>query len=99
VHEVSSTLEHLAANTDFLKTKGQLDGGVFDMSSTSRVRFANRIRHTALGGIEDVESLRMTCNERFILVNTKTGNLLSEGTIPFQEGLLVIDLEDNHCYC
>jgi hypothetical protein len=98
VYEVSSTLEHLAANTDCLKTKGQLDGGVFDLSSKSRVRFANRIRHAALGGIEDFESLRMTCNERFIVVNTKTGNLLSGGSVPFQEGLLVIDLED-HCYC
>jgi hypothetical protein len=98
VYEVSSTLEHLAANPDCLKTKGQLDGGVFDLSSTLRVRFANRIRHAALDGIEEFESLRMTCNERFIVVNTKTGNLLSGGTVPFQEGILVIDLED-HCYC
>jgi hypothetical protein len=68
------------------------------MSSTSRVRFANRIRHAALGGIEDFESLHMTCNEHFTLVNTTTGNLLSGGRIPFQGGLLVIDLED-HRYC
>jgi len=109
VYEVFSTLEHLALvpteSTSDLRNQrfsGQLDGGVYDLTppgASPRVRFVNRIRHAALGGIHDFESLRMTCNERFIVVNTKTGNLLSDGTVPFQEGLLVIDLDDQKHYC
>lgn len=59
------------------------------------IRFTNRIRHAALGGVDDDEPLRMTCNERFIVVNTKTGNLLSatnDATFASGDGLLVIDL-------
>jgi hypothetical protein len=38
--------------------------------------------------------MHMTCNERFLIVNTNTGNLL--GSSPYAEGLLVIDLQDDN---
>ncbi|GAX11646.1 hypothetical protein FisN_7Lh005 [Fistulifera solaris] len=97
VYEIIALIDHPVHQECF--TGKQLDGGVFDLSApgtSPRVRFVNRIRHAALGGIEDYESLKMTCNERYIIVSTKTGNLLSEGAIPFHEGLLVIDLDDYH---
>jgi hypothetical protein len=74
---------------------GEASGGVYNFTSgRPRVRFANRIRHVALGGIDpSFDSIHMTCNERLIVVNTRTGNLLS-GASPFSEGLLVIDLQD-----
>ena len=59
-------------------------------------RFANRIRHVALSGMENAlyEALYMTANERFVILNTKTGNLLSGSSTPYREGLIVIDLRD-----
>jgi hypothetical protein len=96
VYEIVTLIDHQVHQE--CCTGKQLDGGVFDLSApgtSPRVRFVNRIRHAALGGIEDYESLKMTCNERFVVVNTKTGNLLSEGAIPFHEGLLIIDLDDH----
>lgn len=71
---------------------GEASGGVYHLSFPSVVRFANRIRHVALGGIETFDSIHMTCNERFLIVNTRMGNHL--GTTPFSDGLLVIDLQD-----
>lgn len=97
VYEVITLIDHPVHKDDC--TGEQLDGGVSDLGAPGtgpRVRFVNRIRHAALGGVEDYESLKMTCNERFVVVNTKTGNLLSDGAIPFHEGLLIIDLDDDH---
>lgn len=71
---------------------GEASGGVYDLKEIPAVRFANRIRHVALDGIEGLDSMQMACNDRFIVANTRTGNHL--GTSPFSEGLLVIDLED-----
>lgn len=73
--------------------QGEASGGVYHLTYPHAVRFANRVRHVALGGIDALDSIHMTCNERFIIVNTRMGNHL--GTSPCPEGLLVIDLEDN----
>jgi len=61
-----------------------------------RIKFANRIRHVGLGGLEYFDSLLMSCNERFIVVNTKTGNLIAQDRNAC-EGLLVIDLLEHGC--
>ena len=68
-------------------------GGVYNMVKPHVVRLANQVRHVAMGGIETLDSIFMTCNERFIVVNTRRGNRL--GNSPFRDGLLVIDLEDH----
>jgi hypothetical protein len=85
---------HIACDEfkNFDEDECEASGGVYNLTSPPRVRFANRIRHAALGGIDSFDSIHMTCNERMIIVNTKTGNLL--GSSPFADGLLVIDLED-----
>mgnify|MGYP005852423977 CR=1 FL=1 len=72
----------------------ETSGGVYNFSSPPKARFANRIRHAALGGLKYYDSIHMTCNERFIIVNTKTGNCLTDSACPYSEGLLVIDLDD-----
>uniref|UniRef100_A0A7S3KXL9 F-box domain-containing protein n=1 Tax=Amphora coffeiformis TaxID=265554 RepID=A0A7S3KXL9_9STRA len=72
-------------------------GGVVNVGHVPNTRFANRIRHVALSGMENIlyEALYMTANERFVILNTKGGNLLSSGSSsPYREGLLVIDLQD-----
>ena len=71
-------------------------GGVINLRVPSRIEYVNRIRHCGLGGFEYYDSMFMTANERFIAVNTKTGNLLSSGhsSTPRCEGLFIIDLED-----
>jgi hypothetical protein len=77
--------------------KDDSSGGVTNFTDPPRIRFANRIRNVALGGLEFFEHIHMTCNERFIVINTKTGNLSSSGSsILPAEGLLVIDLEDHN---
>jgi hypothetical protein len=76
---------------------GEASGGVYHLTKVPVVRFANRIRHVALGGIDAMDSMHMTCNERFLIVNTRTGNHL--GSSPFSEGLLVIDLQDHSHHC
>ena len=97
VYHVMQTWEDLGA---FVGTNrdGSLDGGIQNLTVPGRVRLANRIRHAALGGL-DYESIFITCNERFIIVNTKTGNLLGGGSTPSTDGLLVIDLEDTITQC
>jgi hypothetical protein len=55
------------------------------------LRFVRRIRHPALGGHMDYESLHLSANERFIVVNTKLGHEL-EGRHG-ADGLLVIDVD------
>jgi hypothetical protein len=74
-------------------TSGEASGGVYHLCEPPAVRFANRIRHVALGGIEGLDSMHMTCNDRFVLANTRTGNHL--GSSPCPEGLLLIDLHDD----
>jgi hypothetical protein len=97
VYQVLSTAQHLSGLNakDIISVTEEACGGVFHATTTARVRFVNRIRHAALGDIASYEDLRMTCNERFVIVNTNTGNLLSEGTVPFRQGLLIIDLEQD----
>jgi hypothetical protein len=76
--------------------EGDSSGGVYNFTRSPCIRFSNRVRHAALGGMDDViiDSMHMTCNERFILVNTRTGNLLGASST-LAEGLIVIDLEDH----
>lgn len=78
-----------------VETKGELDGGVVPAPGAERVfRFRNRIRSEALGGVELNESLHMTCNERYIVVNTKAGNKMAgDDAVPIWEGLLIFDLD------
>jgi len=77
-------------------SKGEESGGVINLSPTSRrVRYANRIRHAGLGGIPSYDLIFMTCNERFLVLNTKVGNVVGgDGGTNASEGLIVIDLEE-----
>jgi len=74
------------------------DGGVYHLTASGPtrplLRLARVIRHAALGGLDRTDGLHMTCNERYIVVNTKAGNLLNESRAPYSDGLLVIDLGD-----
>jgi len=71
-------------------------GGVINLFHERRIKFVNRIRHAGLGGLEYFDSCIMTANERFIVVNTKNGNLIaSDGTRNASEGMLVIDLQEH----
>lgn len=68
-------------------------GGVYNLTNPPSVRLANQIRHKALGGIDDPdEDLHVSFNERFIAVNTRTGNQLASSQE--SHGLLIIDLEN-----
>ena len=79
------------------RAKGDQSGGVVQLGDREcRIKFVNRIRHVGLGGLEYFDSLLMSCNERFIVVNTKTGNLIANDRNAC-EGLLVIDLLDHGC--
>lgn len=69
----------------------QTHGNVYNFGSIPQVRFANRIRHASLGGLEDWESLQMTCNDRFIVINTRQQS--GEFATAHNQGLVVIDLE------
>eukprot|EP00978_Attheya_sp_CCMP212_P013635 scaffold34226_cov44-Attheya_sp.AAC.1 len=75
-------------------TRGDESSGVYNLTNNlGRIKFASQIRHAGLGGLENYDSIYMTCNERFIIVNTKTGNLVGGGGE--SDGLLIINLEDN----
>ena len=80
------------------KGKGNEEsGGVVNLLGERRVEFVNRIRHAGLGGLEYFDSFIMTANERYIVVNTKTGHLVaSDGARDTSQGLLVVDLQE-HC--
>ena len=53
----------------------------------------NRVRHAGLGGLKYFDSMLMATNERFVIVNTNTGNLVgTDGARNVAEGLLVRDL-------
>ncbi|EJK59243.1 hypothetical protein THAOC_20563 [Thalassiosira oceanica] len=79
------------------RAKGDQSAGIVQLGDCEcRIKFANRIRHVGLGGLEYFDSLLMSCNERFIVVNTKTGNLIAQDRNAC-EGLLVIDLLEHGC--
>lgn len=88
--------EATATPVEKLNSKGnQESGGVINLLDEHRIKFVNRIRHVGLGGLEYFDSFIMSANERFIVVNTKCGNLIaSDGTRNASQGLLVIDLKD-----
>jgi len=94
VYHVLSTVEDQEAS----KCKAQYgkdSGGIINLKATNpRVRYVNRIRHAGLGGFDFLDNMFMTANERFIVVNTKTGGLINEGIKGTHEGLFVIDLEE-----
>ncbi len=73
-------------------TRSENSGGVIDLGGSNCIQYMNRIRHAGLGGMEYYDSMYMSHNERFIMVNTKTGNLVASNG-KSSEGLLVIDLE------
>jgi hypothetical protein len=96
VYHVLSSLEdieYFPSNPE--KKKGDESGGVYNYTVQPHLRFANRVRHAALGGLQYYDSMYMTCNERFLIVNTKTGNLLGGGSTSTGEGLLIIDLKEH----
>jgi len=78
-------------------TRGDNSGGVINVHGSQNVVYMNRIRHAGLGGIEYYDNIFMTLNERFVVINTKTGNLLDsnkgDSNNGGTEGLMVIDLE------
>ncbi|KAL9184490.1 hypothetical protein ACHAXT_012460 [Thalassiosira profunda] len=75
---------------------GEESGGVVQIGKERRIKFVNRIRHAGLGGLEYFDSKLLSANERFLLVNTKSGNLIgSDGARNACEGLVVIDLEEH----
>lgn len=92
VYHVANGDNQLPSDDD--TTTGEHSGGVYNLTDQPELRFASRIRHAALGGIDRLDTIHMTANERFIIVNTKTGNLLGEVAPSLPEGLLVIDLQD-----
>ena len=69
----------------------QADGNVYNFTSTAYVQFASRIRHHALAGLSRWDSLQMTCNERFLVFNTRRSTTSEESG--GKEGLIVIDLK------
>lgn len=95
VYQVHTSLESLSgalwgsADTHAPSFGKETSGGVFNFESllnVPRVKFANRIRHSALGRIEHSEHLQMTCNERFLVLYTRSPSL--------EDGLLIFDLDD-----
>jgi hypothetical protein len=75
---------------------GESSGGVYNLTNNPpRFRLANRVRHVGLGGMSSMDdTIHMTCNERLLVVNTKTGHLLPDESCS-ADGLLVIDLQDH----
>ena len=81
-------------------SKGDGSGGVVQLhpDGENRIKFVNRIRHAGLAGLEYYDYMSLTANERFVVVNTKTGNLIgSDGARNASQGLLVIDLLEHGC--
>jgi len=102
IYHVLSTREDqdsFATTKSFSAQKGSHgddSGGVTNLGVEQRVKFVNRIRQVGLGGLEYYDSMFMTCNERFIVVNTKTGNLVGGSChCAATEGLFIIDLEEH----
>jgi len=94
----------MSSNEDFLEDdsrSGSLEadrdmsensGGVINFVGHISLRYVKRIRHAGLGGVEYYDNIYMSHNERFVVVNTKTGNLIGTQSSS-GEGLFVIDLE------
>ncbi len=68
----------------------------------------NRVRHAGLGGLEYFDSMMlMGTNERFVIVNTKTGNLVgtdgarnaTEGLRSSKNDILMLFLEFSFFFC
>jgi hypothetical protein len=95
VYQVVSTFESIRRTPSKPYRKGDKCAGVKNISQKNRVEFVNRIRHVALGGMQHFDPAFMTVNERFIIINTKSGNLLEGAPENLNEGLLIIDLEDH----
>lgn len=87
-----------AAGLGGVAGRSEESGGVVQLlAGERRVKFVNRIRHAGVGGLEYYDSMLLTANERFLVVNTKTGNLVgSDGARNATEGLIVIDLQEEH---
>jgi len=83
------------SDTTTLNAKGEESGGVINLGEERRIKFVNRIRHAGLDGLEYFDSMLMTANERYVVVNTKAGHLIGCDGRNASEGLLVIDLEDS----
>jgi len=97
VYKVTSSWEDFDNTSEELEDRKKSitedSGGVINLRLPARIEYVNRIRHCGLGGLEYYDSMFLSVNERFIAVNTKTGNLF--GGLQRCEGLFVIDLE-NH---
>jgi len=102
VYHVLNTWEDLDSFHEI--NSGEDNGGVQDGDDV--VKFVNDIQHDELGGMEYYDSVYMTANERYVVINTKSGNLINEAQpmdgIPKSgnllgatDGLLVIDLQDH----
>lgn len=85
--------EFIDSDKTKVRAKGEESGGVINLGKERRVKFVNRIRHAGLDGLEYFDSMLMTANERYIVVNTKAGHLIGCDGRNASEGLLVIDLE------
>lgn len=97
MHEIPRKASSNTGN-NVSNSHGEESGGVVQLAGERRLKFVNRIRHAGLGGLEYFDSMLLSANERFLLVNTKTGNLIgSDGSRNASEGLLVIDLQDYGC--
>ena len=102
-HEFGDTKQppQFETNSKRGSSKGEESGGVIHLhpKGEHRIKFVNRIRHAGLGGLEYYDSMLLTANERFLVVNTKTGNLIgNDGSRGASQGLLVIDLLEHGCY-
>lgn len=72
----------------------ETSGGVISIKSKKTVVYMNRIRHASLGGIEYYDSIFLTMNERYIILNTKSGDLGAvSNASTMNDGLLMIDLD------
>jgi hypothetical protein len=96
VYQVVNSVEKISRIPRKSYRKGDECAGVRNVFQEIGIEFVNRIRHVALGGMQYFDSAFMTVNERFIIINTKSGNLLQGISDNLNEGILLIDLED-HC--
>lgn len=70
-------------------------GGVYNLTGSPSICFANEIRPTAIRGIQapkNTSPMHLTCNERFLAMNVMANEEWT-GTSDLTQGLLVLDLE------